>query len=220
MTENNPISICIVEDNKELLDNLAPLIELVDDMKLAGMFYSAEDALEEMDWSGVQVLLADIDLPGMTGVELIREACQKSEELLPMAYTVYEDRDTVFGALEAGAFGYILKGQPFDDLVDAIRQLANGGSPMSPAVARKVIGSFQNTAEIQPYEPLSVREKKILQLVAEGMIYKEISAKLDISPHTVHAHIRNIYKKLHASNRNEALLIAAKLGYFPKKGQG
>lgn len=212
-------SICIVEDNADLLSNLAPLIDLLDDMSLAGAHASGEEALEQVDWSGVDVLLADIDLPGMTGVELIRAARARNPELLPLAYTVYEDRATVLGALEAGAYGYVLKGQTFDELVDAIRQLVAGGAPMSAAVARNVIGSFHKLAGMREYEPLSAREKKLLVLVADGLGYKDISAQLHISPHTVHAHIRNIYGKLHAANRKEALAIAGKLGYLVQKPQ-
>ncbi len=217
MSLKKEVCICIVEDNTDLLENLAPLIDMLDDMTLAGAFASAEEALAEVEWSSVDVLLSDIDLPGMTGVELIRAACEKNPALMPLAYTVYEDRETVFGALEAGAYGYVLKGQNFDELVDAIRQMAEGGSPMSAAVARKVIGSFHARSDIQDCEPLSVRERNLLGLVADGMGYKEIAAHLHISPHTVHAHVRNIYAKLHASNRQEALTIAAKLGYLVKK---
>lgn len=209
-----PLAVCIVEDNADLLSNLAPLIEMLDDLALAGAYASAEEAMERADWARVDVLLADIDLPGMTGVELIRAACAKNTALMPLAYTVYEDRETVFGALEAGAYGYVLKGQTFDELVDAIRQLAEGGSPMSAAIARKVIGSFHARPDVQASEPLSPREKSLLMLVADGLGYKEISARLNISIHTVHAHIRNIYTKLHASSRQEALSIAAKLGYL------
>ncbi len=211
------IAICVVEDNTELLANLAPLIEMLDDMSLAGAYACAEEALEQVDWGSVDILLADIDLPGMTGVEMIRAARLKNPALMPLAYTVYEDRETVFGALEAGAYGYVLKGQNFDELVDAIRQLAEGGAPMSAAVARKVIGSFRERSDIEDCEPLSVREKKLLSLVADGLGYKEIADKLTISPHTVHAHIRNIYSKLHVSNRREALTIATKLGYLVQK---
>jgi two-component system NarL family response regulator len=219
MNGTQALSICIIEDNTELLANLAPLIEMQDGMALAGAFGSAEEALEQIDWSNVDILLADIDLPGMTGVELIRAACNLNPALLPLAYTVYEDRHTVFGALEAGAYGYVLKEQSFDELVDAIRQLAAGGAPMSAAVARKVIGSFRNRSTIEQCEPLSMREKDLLALVAEGMSYKEIAAHLTISSHTVHAHIRNIYAKLHASNRAEALSIAGRLGYLVQKPQ-
>ncbi|MDD4735114.1 MAG: response regulator transcription factor [Kiritimatiellae bacterium] len=218
MNNQKKLSICIVEDNVELLENLAPLIEMLDDMSLAGAYTSAEEALDQVDWFGVDILLADIDLPGMTGVELIRVACTKNPELMPLAYTVYEDRETVFGALEAGAYGYILKGMNFDELVDSIRQLASGGAPMSAAVARKVIGSFRERSDIQDCEPLSIREKSLLALVADGLGYKEIAAHLNISPHTVHAHVRNIYAKLHVSNRHEALSVATKLGYLVKPG--
>lgn len=214
MKQNDTLSICIVEDNADLLANLAPLIGMLDDMSLAGAYVSAEEALEQMDWMSVDILLADIELPGMTGVELIREACVRHPDLLPLAYTIYEDRETVFGALEAGAYGYVLKGSNFDELVDAIRQLAAGGSPMSAAVARKVIGSFRERSDLQHCEPLSTREKNLLTLVADGLGYKEIAKQMNISRHTVHAHIRNIYAKLHAANRREALSIATKLGYL------
>ncbi len=217
MKVNKIVSVCVVEDNIELLENLAPLIELLDDLSLAGAYTNAEDALEQANWQQVDVLLSDIDLPGMTGVELIRAACALNPDLLSLAYTVYEDRETVFGALEAGAYGYVLKGNTFDELVDAIRQLVQGGAPMSAAVARKVICNFHAQSAIEHCEPLSVREKNLLVLVSDGLGYKEIASQLHISTHTVHAHIRNIYGKLHASNRSEALAIASKLGYLVDK---
>ena len=207
-------SICIVEDDSNLLANLSRIISMQKDFRLAGAFKTAEQALKEVSWPEVNVLLTDIDLPGISGVELIARLRRDYPNLLPMAYTVYEDRDTVFAALKAGAFGYIIKGGGAGDVLSALRQLLAGGAPMSPAIARKVIGVFrlEETPEIE--EPLSQREKELLQLVAEGLLYKEIAEKLGISPHTVHTHIKNIYGKLHATDRNNALQIAANLGYL------
>lgn len=207
-------SICIVEDDAALLASLSQLISMQPDMRTSGAFNSAEKALEEAPWPEVDVLLADIDLPGMSGVELIAKLGKLHPGLLPLAYTVYEDRDTVFAALKAGAFGYIIKGGGASDVLAALRQLMAGGAPMSPAIARKVIGVFRQDDMPETDEPLSIREKDLLRLVASGLVYKEIGEKLGISRHTVHTHIKNIYGKLHASGRSDALRIAANLGYL------
>ncbi len=207
------ITVCFVEDDTRLRENLSRLIGLQPDMQLAGAYADAETALENVDWQNTDVLLSDIELAEMSGVELIREALKINANLQPMAYTMYEDRETVFAALRAGAYGYLIKGMPPDEALDAIRQLHAGGAPMSPAIAREVIGTFKMELPTA-IEALSNREKQLLQSVADGLLYKEIASQLGISPHTVHTHIKNIYGKLHAANRAEALKIAGKMGYL------
>lgn len=222
-TRGNPFynprmkSICIVEDDAGLLTSLSKLISMQPDMRMSSAFNSAEIALDQAPWPEVDVLLTDIDLPGMSGVELISKLLKQYPTLLPLAYTVYEDRDTVFAALKAGAFGYIIKGGGATDVLAALRQLMAGGAPMSPAIARKVIGVFHQDDIPEIEEPLTSREKELLRLVAEGRLYKEIADILGISPHTVHTHIKNIYGKLHATDRNSALQIAADLGYLGQR---
>jgi two-component system NarL family response regulator len=128
-----------------------------------------------------------------------------------MAHTVFDDRETVFSAIKAGASGYILKGSTPRDLIDALHTLAKGGSPMSPKIARKVIREFQDGGVDDQYL-LSHRETEIVKEIENGLTYKDIAAKLGISPHTVHTHIKNIYEKLHAKDRPEALVAARRKG--------
>ena len=211
------LRVAIVEDDVGHLARLESVLGGVSDFQLAGLHASAESALAATDWKQVQVLLTDLELPGLSGVGLIARAAEQNPALLPLAYTIHDQRETVFAALRAGAFGYVLKGGTAEDLVDAIRQVARGESPMSPAVARYLIDAFHH--DLSPNETdhpdgLTVREADLLRLVASGLVYKEIGQRLAISPHTVHAHVKNIYEKLHAANRSQALRRAHVLGYL------
>jgi two-component system NarL family response regulator len=169
-----------------------------------------------MAWDQVEVLLADIELPGMSGVQLIAQVHLAHPHILPMAFTIHDARGTVFAALKAGAYGYVLKGGPIQDLITALRELAAGGSPMTPAIARMVILEFHKVVDhVSEVEELSAREREILSSVAKGLLYKEIAQRTSLSPHTVHTHIKNIYAKLHARSRGEALYTARVLGVLP-----
>ncbi len=207
------MNLCVVEDNRELLKNLVARLDREPDMAIIGSFSDAETAVSQCDWPNVTVLLADIELPGMSGVKLMEFICPQYPNLLPMAYTICDDRQTVFAALKAGAFGYILKGAPIRELTAALRQLQAGGSPMSPAIARFVIRELHQTpAADAESDPLTERELEILQLVAEGLLYKEIAERTHASIHTVHTHIKRIYHKLHAHGRQEAIVAARQAG--------
>lgn len=209
------MKLCIVEDDRLLLTNLSLLLNGEPGMEVAGAHASAEDALREVDFTAVDVLLADIDLPGISGVELIRAVKQKTPAVNCMAHTISEDRATVFAAIKAGACGYLSKGCSPRELVESIRELHEGGSPMSPRVARKVILDIQD-AQREGESPapiiLSPRESEVLKGIERGLSYKEIAAALSISTHTVHAHIKNIYEKIQARTRTEALRKARNLG--------
>lgn len=208
------IRLCMVEDDNTLRERLCLLINSAPDFSVCGSYISAEACLDDMDWTQVDVLLADIELPGISGVELIAEACLLNPELRAMAFTIYDDRETVFKALRAGALGYLLKSSRFDRLLEAIRQLMDGGSPMSPAIADKVIREFRVISHDDKGEPLSTRETQLLTYLAEGYSYKEIASQCGISSATVHAHISNIYKKLHARNRRQAVRLGRIRGYL------
>ena len=208
------IRIIAVEDDPQLLDNLTKLLEKRDDFHVVATFSSAEDALDANRWDEGDVLISDIDLPGISGIELISKAKEANPQLLPLAFTIYEDRDTVFAALNAGAFGYLLKGCTADWLETSIREVVRGGAPMSPAIARRLLDRFLQDSPPEPAEALSPREVELLRCVAEGLLYKEIGEQLGISPHTVHTHIKNIYGKLHATSRQHALRRARMLGYL------
>lgn len=206
------MKICIVEDNARLRENLKILLEGEPGFSVTGSFNSAEDALRKKPWNGAEVMLADIDLPGISGVDLIRRVVSEFPKLLIMAYTIFEDRDTVFAAIKAGATGYLLKGAPPRELIESLRELYQGGAPMSPKIARKVLRELQQPGGVPKDDILSSREKSIVTGIAMGRSYKEISASLGISAHTVHTHIKNIYEKLQASSRSEALSRAREIG--------
>lgn len=207
--------VCIVEDNGQLLDNLSMLLRGEPGIEVTGGFRSAEDALAQTNWANVDVLLADIDLPGISGVDLIRTVKDQHPSVNSMAYTIYEDRATVFSAIRAGACGYLLKGSSPRELIESLRELHEGGSPMSPSIARKVILTIHGTGLETPAPDragLSEREVLILRQIEKGLSYKEIAQALHISPHTVHTHIKNIYEKVQAHDRADALRRARNLG--------
>lgn len=210
-SSSSAIKICIVEDNTALRQNLELLLDGEPGFKVTGAFNNAEAALKFLPKSGTTILLADIDLPGMSGVELIGKIKPLMPDLNILAYTIFEDRQTVFAALKAGACGYLLKGCPPSELIASLRALFQGGAPMSPKIARKVIHEFQ-APNLRQEDVLTSREKEILAQVAIGRAYKEIGEKLHISPHTVHTHIKHIYAKLQASSRSDVLQKARQIG--------
>jgi two-component system NarL family response regulator len=210
------MNICIVEDHRLLLENLRLLLQGEPDIAVTGAFASAEEAIAATDWSRTDLLLADIDLPGMSGVELIRRVKQVCPAVDAMAYTISEDRAVVMAAIRAGASGYLLKGSTPRVLIESVRELHEGGAPMSPKIARKLIAELRLHDESPgadgPRIGLTQREIEVVRLVERGLAYGEISDALHISPHTVHSHIKHIYEKIHASSRSEMLVKARKLG--------
>jgi two-component system NarL family response regulator len=213
-TTHNQRTVVIVEDQPMLLRNLADILDSSGDFTVVGAFGTAEKALAAPQTGTADLLIVDIDLPGRSGIELIREIKARVPDKEILVWTICEDRDTVFAALQAGASGYMLKGASVREMLEAIRVQFMGGAPMSPTIARQVIESFQRSraSDIEQSEPLTQREREILRLIARGLTYKEIAAEMQISPHTVHTHIRKIYEKLHARNRSEMLDRAKALG--------
>jgi len=203
--------ILLVEDNDLLRENLRILLSGEPSVEQVVAFETAEEALEEVRTVRPDVLLSDLDLPGMSGVELIRRVKRAYPDMDIMAFTIFEDRDTVFAAIKAGASGYILKGSSPRELLEALTSLSQGGAPMSPKIARKVIREFQSVSN-ELVSPLSHREGEVLKSIDQGLSYKEIADRYCISPHTVHTHIKNIYEKLQVSDRPSALLKARKKG--------
>lgn len=204
--------VCIVEDNQSLLANLRLLLQGEPGFTVAGAFDSAEAALEADPWSDIDVLLVDIELPGLSGVELIRRVHPRHERLQILVHTISESRATVFAALQAGAMGYLLKGCSPRELIESLRTLHQGGAPMSPKVARKVILDLQGKKDLAASDLLTPRELDVLNGIALGKSYKELAQGLGMSVHTVHSHIKHVYEKLHAANRGEALEKARSLG--------
>lgn len=205
------MKLAIVEDDPILLESLKLLLAGELGITVVGAFSSAEDALRSLKEVSPEVMLADLGLPGMSGIELIKKAKEEMPDLEIMAHTVFEDRENVFSAIKAGASGYILKGSSPREIVEAIHEVNKGGAPMSPKIARKVIHEFRDESVEDEYF-LSQRERNIVKCIEEGLTYKEISLRLAISSHTVHTHIKNIYEKLQAKDRGEALIKARKTG--------
>jgi len=200
-----PISVSIVEDNDKLRGTLARVLNRTEGFECVSQYPSAEDALKDLPGIKPNVVLMDINLPGMNGVECVRQLKQVLPQTQVMMLTVYEDTENIFNALAAGANGYMLKRTSTKELIEAIRDVQRGGSPMTMHIARKVVQSFQKNAPVQPTENLSEREQQVLDLLSQGLMYKEISDKLEISYETVHTYIRRIYEKLQVSKRTEAV---------------
>ncbi|HXJ60380.1 MAG TPA: response regulator transcription factor [Verrucomicrobiae bacterium] len=204
--ERMPTTVSIVEDNDQLRSTLARMIDRADGFQCVGQHPSAEAALEAIPNEKPQVVLMDINLPGMNGVECVRRLKQQLPETQVIMLTVYEDTENIFNALAAGASGYLLKRTPSAEILEGIRQVLQGGSPMTAHIARKVVQSFQRApASPQPTEDLSPREREVLDCLSQGFLYKEIAEKLGISYETVHTYIRRIYEKLQVRTRTEAV---------------
>lgn len=200
------ITVSIVEDNDKLRATLARVLDRAEGFRCLSQHATAEDAIKELPGVRPDVVLMDINLPGMNGVECVRQLKQLLPQVQVMMLTVYEDTDNIFNALAAGATGYMLKRTPQAQLLEAIREVHRGGSPMTTHIARKVVASFQQTpAPAQPAENLSPREQEVLDCLAQGFLYKEIAEKLGISYETVHTYIRRIYEKLQVRTRTEAV---------------
>ena len=200
------ITVAVVEDNDQFRNALETIINNEEDIKLLGSYASAEKALVALQQNPPDIAIVDISLPGLPGTDLIMRLIDKMRQTQFMVCTIHDDNDTIFEALKSGATGYILKDPvTAEQIVRAIRDLYNGGSPMSPFIARKVIGNFQKPATINQNSLLSNREKEVLGLLAKGLLYKEIAQELFISPETVKQHLKNIYHKLHVQNKIEAL---------------
>jgi len=206
------IAVSIVEDDAEARKILASWVSRASGFKLAGEWGDGESALESLPQKHPDVVLMDINLPGMSGVEAVR----KLKPLLPstqfVMLTVYEDADHIYSALAAGATGYLLKQTPRQELLAALEEVHRGGSPMTSNIARKVVQSFRHTPAAGPGDDgLSPREQEVLELLARGYLYKEIAERLAISVPTVNTYVRRIYEKLHVRSRAQAVAKYAHL---------
>jgi DNA-binding NarL/FixJ family response regulator len=203
-------SVAIVEDNNDIRLALEQIIESSSDYTLAGSCINGEEALIQLPIFNPKVVLMDIGLgEGMNGIEVVRELKETHPEILFMMCTIYDEDEKIFEALSAGASGYILKKTSPSKLLEGIKELIEGGAPMSSQIARKVVAAFQNkpteVAVGSALDALSKRENEILEMLSTGLLYKEISDKLSISSETVRKHVYHIYEKLHVSNRIEAV---------------
>lgn len=200
------ITLAIVEDLDEVRDGLKNFISLSQEFKVLDTFKTAEDAVDDLPKLKPDIVIMDINLPGMNGIECIRRIKDKSPSTQFMMFTVYENDEKVFEALKAGASGYLLKNTGLVQLIESLKELHNGGSPMSANIARKLVTLFrEEEKQTKKLEVLSTRENEILLLLTKGLLYKEIADQLSISVSTVRQHIHHIYEKLHVQNRTEAI---------------
>lgn len=199
------IKVVIIEDIKEIREGLQMLIDGSDGFVCAQTFASAEEALEKLPDLCPDVALMDINLPGINGIEAVRRLKIQCSHTQFIMSTVYEDDESIFESLKAGASGYLLKKTAPTKILDSITEVYHGGSPMSGQIARKVISSFQQKDSIDNSELLTHREKEILKSLAKGLRYKEIASEFNIGLETVRSHARNIYEKLQVQSRTEAI---------------
>lgn len=198
------IKVLIYEDDALLLEQLTLFLRGHDDLEVAGSFTNTDTVETDVKTTNPDVVLMDIDLPGTTnGIDSVYRIRAVSNAVQIMMFTVFEDEENVFNALKAGANGYLLKKTPPPQLVEAVKELHNGGSPMSGAVARKVLNSFKVVKKEESYS-LTAREEEVLSLLVKGSSYKMIAAHFNISQNTVRNHIHNIYEKLHVNSATEA----------------
>ena len=206
-SQTNPIRIAVVEDDKTVREGLQMLLNGSPGFSCVVAYGNGEDALAGLPETVPDVVLMDINLPGINGIECILKLKEQDLPMLFIMLTVFEDPDVIFQSLSAGACGYLLKHTPPVKLLEAIQDVNRGGSPMSGEIARKVVQSFQHpSTKTSTSLTLTKREEEILGFLAQGYFYKEISAALFISVETVRTHIRNIYEKLQVRTRTEAIL--------------
>ena len=199
------IRIAITEDIEVIRESLGSIIEDTPEFDLVYLFENAEKALEILSSDPVDIVLMDIHLPGMSGIECVQKLKAMHPGMHFIMCTVFQDDESIFKALKAGATGYLLKNDRHDKIIQAILEVSAGGSPMSPEIARKVILSFQQPVYDESIQSLTKRENELLALLAKGFRYKEIASQLFISTETVRKHINNIYQKLQVQSRMEAV---------------
>jgi len=206
MPPGHPLTVAIVEDDTELRATFAALIEGSSDMRLAGAYASAEAALGPLATIHPDVVLMDIGLPGMSGIECVRRLTATARGTQFVMLTAYDDSDSVFASLQAGATGYLLKQSSADQIREAIRDVMTGGAPMNAAIARKVVQHFSQHRPAAEVAALSSRERQVLDALSRGQRYKEVADTLGISMDTVRTHVKEVYRKLHVNSRAEAVL--------------
>ncbi|HTJ79491.1 MAG TPA: response regulator transcription factor [Rariglobus sp.] len=201
-----PKTVVIVEDDERLQKQLIKILESAPDIKCLYVLSSAEEALVQIPQNAPDVVLMDINLPGMSGIDCLAELGAQLPKTEIVMLTAYEEEDNIFRSLKAGASGYLLKSSRADVLLDAIRDVHSGGAPFSSHIARKVVQYFQSEKQIaSDNDKLSPREREILNLIATGYVYKEAAEKLGISSETVRTYVKRICVKMHVRSRAEAI---------------
>jgi DNA-binding NarL/FixJ family response regulator len=206
------IAVAVVEDDVSIREVLVSWLQKANGFACVGEFPDAESAIAKLAFAKPAVALVDINLPGQSGIECVRALKPLLPETQFVMLTVYEDSTHIFDALSAGATGYLLKHTPREALIDALREVHSGGSPMTSNIARMVVQALHQTKpKAKASDQLSKRENEVLSLLAQGYLYKEIAETMTISPATVNSYIRRIYEKLHVQSRGQAVALYADL---------
>ncbi|HEX5155183.1 MAG TPA: response regulator transcription factor [Parafilimonas sp.] len=198
-------TVCIVEDLEDIRNGIAAIINMTPEFKVLQTFANAEEALELLLQLEPDIVIMDIHLPGISGIECMRRVHEKNKRIQFMMFTIYENSDTVFEALAAGATGYILKNSSAQKIIESLNELCQGGSPMNAEIAKKLVKRFQQQSSSLNEYNLTPKEQKIVELMAKGYLYKEIAGELKNTVNTIKQHIRHIYEKLHVQNKAEAI---------------
>lgn len=208
-TTTRVIKASIIEDMDHIRDGLATLINLTEGFRCTGSYGSVEEALKKLQYDVPDVLLSDIGLPGMSGIEGVRILKERYPDMLILMLTVYEDDERIFEALCAGASGYMLKRTQPAKLIESIREAVSGGAPMSPEVARRVVRLFREfTPTERPDHDLTPHEQRLLKLLIDGHNYQTAAKKLGVSYNTIKFHVRNIFDKLQVHSKSDAVVKA------------
>lgn len=209
MAENKKMKIAVFEDNQKFRESLEFVIVTSSDMELCGSFEDTNRLSQKIEALQPDVVLMDINIPGKNGIDAVREIKETFPGIQVCMQTVFDDADKIFASLCNGASGYILKNTPPEKILQAIREVADGGSFFTPSVAKKVLHNFQQQPQGE-YVQLTEKEKEVLKFLVDGLSYKMIADKVNLSFHTIHTHLRNIYQKLHVNSKGEAINKAMK----------
>ena len=204
------MKIAIFEDNPKFRESLEFIIVTTEDMELCGSFEDTSKIRQRIEAVQPDVVLMDINIPGTNGIDAVKEIRKDFPNVRVCMQTIFEDDDKVFASLCAGASGYILKNTAPDKILQAIREVADGGAFFTPSIAKKILTNFQQQPLHAEYIMLSEKEKEVLKHLVDGLSYKMIADKLNLSFHTIHSHIKNIYEKLHVNSKGEAVAKALK----------
>jgi DNA-binding NarL/FixJ family response regulator len=207
--QNVVITLSIIEDQRDMRESLVECLGNVPGLRCVGAHATGEEGLRDIPGENPDVVLMDINLPGMNGIQCVSRLKKQLPDTQVLMLTTYDDGDLIFDSLRAGANGYLLKNMPQQEIVQAVQQVHAGGAPMSLQIARKVINHFHKTKPASELEQLTARELEILRLLAKGHMYKEIADQLAISMSTVRTHITSVYEKLHVHSRTEAAMKLA-----------
>jgi len=210
MGEKEKMKIAVFEDNSNFRESLEFIIVTTPDMELCGSFEDTNRLLQRIEAIQPEVVLMDINIPGKNGIEAVKEIKDHFPSVQVCMQTVFEDDDKVFASLCAGASGYILKNTAPEKVLQAIREVAEGGAFFTPSIAKKILHNFHEQPAQAEYIKLSEKEKEVLKYLVDGMSYKMIADKVNVSFHTIHSHIKNIYEKLHVNSKGEAVAKALK----------